>query len=311
MIGLILKRLLQGVPTIFGVTLITFILFNIVGGDPVSHYLGKSANPKEIELMKKEYGLDQPLLNQYTDFLEEVVTFDFGRSFRTRDPVSEMLLDRIGPSLSLTLPALFLTTVLGIALALLSTYNRGRFFDRSLVVIAVAGMSISFLVYIVVGQYFLAFEFQLFEIHGYRDGSVSRWQYLALPILILTTVGLGYDSQFYRTVMLEERRSDYILTAKAKGLNDHRIMFRHILQNALIPIISRVMISVPFLVTGSLLLESFFGIPGTGSLLLESLMSGDLPVIKAFTIMVSLLFILSNIITDLLYLWADPRVRPS
>ena len=311
MIGLIIKRVLQGVPTIFGVTLITFILFNVVGGDPVSHYLGKSANPKEIELMKKEYGLDQPLLNQYTDFLEEVVTFDFGRSFRTRDRVSDMLLDRIGPSLSLTLPALFLTTLLGIALALLSTYNRGRLFDRSLVVIAVAGMSISFLVYIVVGQYLLAFEFQLFEIHGYRDGTLSRWQYLALPILILTTVGLGYDSQYYRAVMLEERQSDYILTAQAKGLNDHRIMFRHILKNALIPIISRVMISVPFLVTGSLLLESFFGIPGTGSLLLESLMSGDLPVIKAFTIMVSLLFILSNIITDLLYLWADPRVRPS
>ena len=144
MIGIIVKRLIQGVPTVFGVTLITFILFNVVGGDPVTHYLGKSANPKEVELMKKEYGLDQPLINQYTDFLEEVVTFDFGRSYRTRDPVSEMLLDRIGPSLSLTLPALVLTTLLGIAIALLSTYNRGRAIDRSLVVLAVAGMSISF-----------------------------------------------------------------------------------------------------------------------------------------------------------------------
>ena len=116
-----------------------------------------------------------------------------------------------------------------------------------------------------------SFEFQLFEIHGYRDGPISRWQYLALPILILTTVGLGYDSQYYRAVMLEERQNDYILTAQATGLNDHRIMFRHILSNALIPIISRIMISVPFLVTGSLLLESFFGIPAPAAFCLSPL----------------------------------------
>ena len=309
MIQIILKRILQGVPTVFGVTLITFLLFNVAGGDPVSLYLGKSANPKEIELMKKEYGLDQPLVSQYTDFLEEIVTFDFGKSFRTRDPVSDMLIDRIGPSLSLTIPSLILITMIGVGLALISTYYRGQLFDRMLIFTAVTGMSISFLVYIVVGQYFLAFELGLFEIYGYRDTDDSRWSYLALPILIMTTVGVGYDSRYYRAVMLEERQAAYILTAHAKGLSDHRIMLRHILSNALIPIISRVMISVPFLVTGSLLLESFFGIPGTGSLLLESLMSGDLPVIKAFTVLVSILFVLSNIITDLLYIWADPRVR--
>ena len=160
-------------------------------------------------------------------------------------------------------------------------------------------------------QCFHAFKFPFFQIHGYRDGILEKWQYLILPILIMLVVGMGYDTRYYRSVMVEETGKDYITTAFAKGLSKPRVMFLHMLKNAMVPIITRMMISVPFLVTGSLLLESFFGIPGLGSMLLDALGSSDLPIIKAYTVLISILFILSNIATDVLYAVVDPRVRLS
>lgn len=307
----VLRRLGFGLVVVLGVTLITFLLFHVFGGDPVAQFLGIKASAADIEAFRKEYGLDRPLFIQYFDYLWSIVRLDFGRSFVTRQSVAEMLWRGAGPSLSLTLPAVAAITVIAVCIGLIAAYFRGRPIDRGLIVFAVLGMSVSFLVYIVLGQYLLAFKFPLFHIHGYEAGFAARWAYLALPILILVVVGTGFDARFYRAVMVEEAEKDYVTTATAKGLSKPRVLFRHVLPNAAVPIITRVMISVPFLVTGSLLLESFFGIPGLGGVLLEALDRADFPVIKAYTLMVSIIFVLTNIATDVLYAIFDPRVRLS
>lgn len=305
----VVRRLLQGIPIVLGVTLITFFLLNMFGGDPVAHRLGKSATLEDIAAMQREFGLDQPLWRQYLDYLRQIITLDFGESFVTRERVNDLIRRGTGPSLSITVPALVLTTLTSVTLSLISAFNRGKALDRGIVVLAVLGMSISFLVYIVAGQYFLAYKAGLFQIYGYESSVIGRWQYLYLPILIQVIVGVGYDVRFYRSVMVEEISKQYIVTAHAKGLSPRVVMFRHLGKNALIPIITRVMIAVPFLVTGSLLIESFFGIPGLGSQILGALDEQDYPVIKAMTFMISMLFVAGNVLTDVFYAWADPRVR--
>lgn len=307
----IVRRLLWGIPVILGVTLITFVLLNMVGGDPALQMAGKAATEADLAALRKDYGLDKPLYLQYFDYLEQLLTLDFGRSFKTQEKVSELIATRVGPSLSLTLPALVATTILSVSVGMVASMFRQRFFDRGLMTLAVMGMSISFLVYIVVGQYLLAFKAQLFQIHGYEFGMGERWQYLTLPILVMLVVGLGYDSRFYRSVFVEEVGRDHVTTAYAKGAGAGRVMSRHVLKNALIPIITRVMISLPFLVTGSLLLESFFGIPGLGAALLDAINTSDWPVIKGLTVLISVIFVLSVILNDVLYALVDPRVRLS
>lgn len=279
------------------------------GGDPARARLGKSATVEDLTALRQEYGLDRSLPRQYLRYLKEIVTLDFGRSFVTREPVKEILARSTGPSLSITIPSLLLTTLLSLSIGMVSAFNRGRMLDRALVVLAVAGMSISFLVYIVVGQYFVAYKLGWFQIYGYSSGWLGRWEYLFLPIMIEVVVATGYDVRFYRAVLVEETTKLYVKTAYAKGVSWRAVMFKHVLKNALIPIITRVMISVPFLITGSLLVETFFGIPGLGLKVLSALDEQDYPVIKAITVIVSVLFILVNVLTDVLYSWADPRVR--
>lgn len=304
-----LRRLLEGIPILLGVTLVTFLLFDVFGGDPVVQFLGKNASAADLAAYTREYGLDRPLWARYLDYLRQIATLDFGRSFVSRAPVTELLLQGAGPSLSLTLPALFATTVLATAVSILAAAARGRALDRLISVVLVAGISTSFLVYIVVGQYLLAFELPLFQIHGYESGLVERWPFLALPILIMVVAGVGYDAQLYRAALVEELGKDYVVTAIAKGLTRRRVLLGHVLPNIAVPIVTRVMISVPFLVTGSLLLESFFGIPGLGGALLEAIDRADYPVIRAYTVMISVLFVFANVLTDVLYAVVDPRVR--
>jgi peptide/nickel transport system permease protein len=307
--GYLFKRLLGGIPIILGVTLVTFVLFDVFGGNPVVQFLGKNATAEQIAKLEHAYGFDRPLFVRYCAYLLQIVTFDFGDSFATKEPVTSLLLRRAPASLSLTLPALFTTTILSVSVASIAAYFRGRILDRALMMSAVLGMSISFLVYIVVGQYLLAFEWPLFQIHGYEEGFAERWQWLALPILIIVVVSMGYDARLYRSVMVEETNRDYVTTALSKGVTLRRVLFVHVLKNSMLPIVTHVMLSVPFLVTGSLLLESFFGIPGLGGALLEAIDQADLPVIKAYTVMISVLFVLSNLLTDVCYAVFDPRVR--
>ncbi len=305
----IVRRLLWGIPILLGVTIIVFVGLHVIQGSPAAAFLGKSATKADIAQFDKINGFDQSYLVQYGDFLKSVVTFDFGESWKNGREVSEMISDGSGKSISLTTPALFITSLLAICLALFAAYFRGRGMDRGIMILAVLGMSVSFLVYIVVLQYLLAYILPIFRIHGYEPGFGDRWQFLFLPILIQVIVGVGYDTRFYRSVFVEEIGKDHVTTAYAKGASKKRVMFIHVLKNALIPIITRVMISIPFLVTGSLLLEQFFGIPGIGSMMLSALDTNDFPVIKALSVLISLLFIVSTILNDVFYAVVDPRVR--
>jgi peptide/nickel transport system permease protein len=190
----------------------------------------------------------------------------------------------------------------------LVAYFRGGWIDRIVVVLCVIGMSVSILAYILFGQYVFAYKLGWFPILGYESDWGQRFYYVALPAIIWVTVGLGYDVRFYRTAILEEVGQDYVRTARAKGLKETRVVFKHVLKNSMVPILTNVVIEIPQLILGSLLLERFFGIPGVGSLTIDALNNSDFPVIRAMTILGALLFIFGNLLTDVMYVLVDPRV---
>lgn len=309
MIPYLSRRLLYTIPILLGVALIIFCLFNLVGGDPTYQMLGKHASQAQIQELRHELGLDQSRVLQFVDYLKQIVSFDFGRSYATKQRISEMILNGIPASLSLAIPAFVVETILSLVIALLVSYFRGSLFDRVVVVMCVMGMSISSLAYILFGQYFFAYWLGLFPISGYDQDLFLRFKYVALPATIWVVVSIGINVRVFRTFMLDEVNQDYVRTARAKGLSEKFVLFKHVLKNALIPVITYVVIQIPFLITGSFLLESFFGIPGLGSITIDAIHNSDFPVIKAMTTIETLLFIFGNLLTDMLYSVVDPRVR--
>ena len=309
MIIYILRKLLQAIPTLFGVALVIFLLFNVIGGDPAYQLLGRHANAQQLREVRAEYGFDQPKYVQFGRYLKQIVTFDYGRSYATKQQISTMILDGIGPSLTLTIPAFGLTAMISIAIALLVSFFRGRWVDKLAVVACVCGMSLSILAYILFGQSFLAYKLGLFPISGYESGWPERFTYVAMPILIWLFVSLGYEVRFFRTALLEETNQDYVRTARAKGLDEPRIFFKHVLKNSMVPIVTNLMLELPTLILGAFLLENFFGIPGIGNITIAAFTNSDLPVIKAMTTLQSFLIIGGNILTDIVYTLVDPRVK--
>ncbi len=333
----ILRRLLYNIPVYLGILLLVMGLLRV--RNPVYAYLGKNADEKQIAQLEESFGLNDPFIVQYGRFIWRGLRLDFGESWKYQGTtVREKLLASIPPSLSITVPALILTSLISITVGLFSSYYRGRWIDRLLVIAAVLGMSISFLVYIIFGQFVGAFLpkqagwfLQPFEISGYKPWysidtfdllgltipyptgfSPMTWvSFCMLPVLISVIVSMGYDTRFYRAVMVEESNRDYIVTARAKGATKRKIMFVHMLKNAMIPIITRIMTTLPFLITGSILLEIFFGIPGMGRTLITAITDMDYPMIQGFTAVIAFLYILSIILTDVLYALVDPRVRLS
>ncbi len=305
----ITRRLLYMIPILFGVTLLTFFLFNVVGGDPAAQAAGKHATVEQIETIRKELGLDRPLIQQYLFFVKQIVSLDFGRSWATKQQIWTMFKDGVGPSLSLTFPAFVLAQILTISLALLVARWRGTGFDRTTKIVCLAMMSLSSLVYILWGQYILAYQWGWFPISGWDSSLAGRWEYLGLPILIFILLSIGGNVLFYRTVFLDEIYQDYVRTARAKGLSETRTLFVHVLRNALIPIITRVVLQMPFLILGSLLLESFFGIPGLGGIVVQAIQNADFPVIKAMTFLSAILYMVFQLISDVLYAVVDPKVQ--
>lgn len=308
MLVYIIRRLLATIPLIFGVALITFVLFNMVGGDPTYQMLGKHANARQIVELRREYGFDQPHYIQFAQYLKQIVTFDYGRSYATKQPISQMILNGLGPSLTLTIPAFLLTTMIGIVIALLVAYFRGKFLDKITVILCVLGMSLPMLAYILFGQYFFAFKMGWFPISGFETSFAERFQYVALPVIIWVLVSVGYEVRFFRTAILEETNQDYVRTARAKGLTEQRVFFKHVLKNSMVPIVTNVIIEIPLLILGAFLLESFFGIPGLGSITIDAIHNSDFPVIKAMTTLLALLLIFGNLATDIIYTLVDPRV---
>lgn len=446
MLKYVIRRVLYMIPTVFGVILITFILFNVAGGDPAAMKLGKNATPRSMEEYDLARGYDKPLfcglwgktraysdsrfdenagpwsrvqgvtytnqpegrlilpglfdhviplgLNLQTNtsyrweltcrftgtgqesrpafrimdnsnavhtvmlepasgwrtttiefktgadtsrlqcqiavnsgaleikslrlgrrvrhwvdsqlwfYLGQIARCDFGVSAETNQRVSRMILSGILPSLALTVPMFLVGLMIEIALALFCAFFRDTFIDRFFVVFSVILMSVNYLVWIVFGQYFLGYVMRWFPVWGFES-----WRYLVLPCLIGVISGLGTGIRFYRTLMLDEMYRDYVRTAFAKGVSRTGVLFKHVLKNAMIPILTSVVMAIPFLYTGSLLLESFFGIPGLGNLAINGILNSDVDVIRAVVLVGAVIYVIANLITDICYTLVDPRVK--
>ena len=315
MLRYIVRRLLELIPTTIGILVLTFVLFNVVGGSSAEVVLGKNATKASIEAFNKRYGYDKPLIintksgesffdSQFFHFVANVAKGEFGVSTEHREPVLDVLKRGVGPSLSLTVPMLVGGTLLGLSLALGCAALRGSVFDRSVLVMSTVLMSVNYVVWVLAGQFFLAFKMRLFPVWGYESAF-----YIVLPAMIGVLSSLGVDIRFFRTAVLDEIYQPYVRTARAKGLSRTKILVKHVLRNSLIPIITFISLSIPYLFTGSLLLETFFGIPGLGSVSLNAINSADLAVVRAVVLLGALLYQVVNLVTDLAYAALDPRVR--
>lgn len=310
MFAYILRRLWQMLPTMAGVVLLVFLLFNWVGGDPAYILAGKMSNPEAIANIRKQLGIDQPYSVQLWIFVKQIVSFDFGTAWSTGEPVSHIIATRLGPSLTVLVPLTVLETVIGIALALAVAFVRGSLTDRAVMVACTVGMSISILVYIIVFQYELAYKLGLFPVQGWGEHFAENLlRYSTLPILIGLAVSIAPTLRLFRSFVLDEVNQDYVRTARAKGLSEGRVMWVHVLRNAAIPIITHVMSNLPALLIGAFLLERFFGIPGIGREVILAVERSDFPVIKAITVYVAAATMVFNLLTDLLYQAVDPRVQ--
>ncbi len=311
MLAYILRRLWQMVPTLLGVMLLVFIVFNWVGGDPSYILAGKRLSPETLANIRIHLGLDKSLPEQFLLFVQQVLHFDFGPSWSTQQPVGGILAARVGPSLMLTGTLLVVELLTALPIAILVAYYRGKLVDRAVTIACTVAMSVSSLVYIIVGQYVLAYKAGWFPVQGWDDDSIlGAWLlYIPLPLLLGLAVSLAPSVRFYRSFVVEELNQDYVRTARAKGLSERVMLFKHVLRNALIPVVTAVTSSLPFLVLGSMLLERFFGIPGMGNELLLAVDKSDFPVIKAITITIAISTMVFNLLADVLYKWIDPRVE--
>ena len=396
-------------PTTFGVLVLTFLLFHVVGGSPAEVVLGKNATAESLAVFDARYGYDKPLIlgrwasvralvnvtpkklklhkpsgmyelplsyslpegkyriavsrahlflrsstdgsddeafidapkgrvsfsvregwkvekmlvsgkmadkltiekrngsfldSQFTHYLTSLLKGDLGVSSEYKTPVAQILKYGAGPSLSLTIPILVGGTFIGIMLGLLCAAWRGGPIDHAVLMLSTILMSVNYVIWVLAGQFLLAFKWKLFPIWGYESAA-----YLVLPVLIGIFSGLGRDVRFFRAVILDEVYKPYVRTAQAKGLSGSRIMVRHVLRNSLIPVVTYVSLSIPFLFTGSLLLESFFGIPGLGSVSINAIHSSDMAVVRAVVILGALFYQVIHLLTDICYAWLDPRIR--
>lgn len=310
MFGYVLRRVLEFVPTLFGVVLLVFFLFNVVGGDPAYMLAGKISNPAQIENIRRQLGIDEPYYVQLWIFIKQIVTADFGVSWSTNEKVSAILSSRLGPSLTVLVPMLVIGTVLSMTAAMLVAYMRGSLTDRAIMIGCTVGQSISILVYIVALQYVMGYKLGWFPVQGWgHNFAENLLRYSAVPVLVGVIVTLAPDIRLYRSFFLEEIGQDYVRTARAKGLGEARTMGVHVLRNAAIPVLTNVMIQLPGLLAGAFLIERFFSIPGIGREVILAVERSDFPLIKAVTVYIAIATMAVNLATDLMYKALDPRVQ--
>ncbi|MEO7557687.1 MAG: ABC transporter permease [Gammaproteobacteria bacterium] len=323
MLAYIIRRILYAIPILIGVNLITFVLFFVVNSpnDMARVHLGvKHVTQEAIDKWKAERGYDKPLLvnsqapglQKLTDtiFYDKSVAlfaFKFGRADDGRD-IGLDISQRMWPSLAIALPTLIIGILVNLTFALLMAFFRATYIDIWGVVLCVVLMSISGLFYIIGGQYLISKLWHIVPISGYGTG-IDALKFIMLPVIIGVLGGIGAGSRLYRTFFLEEIGKDYVRTARAKGLSEARVLFRHVLKNAMIPILTGVVVVLPTLFMGSLIMESFFGIPGLGSYTIDAIQSQDFAIVRAMVFLGSVLYIIGLILTDISYTLVDPRVR--
>jgi peptide/nickel transport system permease protein len=306
------RKLLSGIPLLFGVTFVSFLLMVYFGPDKTYELLGKNPSAEQIREVRQQMGYDQPFLSRYGQYVGELATLDLGLSESSGERVSKMMARTIPVSIALVLPGFILGNFLGILFGLIAAWYRGRWLDKLIMGTSVAGMSISFLVIIIALQVLLCtpFGLNLFPARGWEVTDVGSYiNYVTVPTLALIFVTLGYNTRFYRAVMAEELSRDHIQTALAYGASTSELLFRHVLKNSLVPVLTRLMFSIPLvIISGSLLLESYFGIPGIGKTTFEAITSGDQPILKAVVGLTAVLFVIAQLLVDIFYRMVDPRL---
>ncbi len=323
MIAYIIRRILYAIPILIGVNIITFVLFFVVNtpDDMARMHLGvKRVTPEAIQSWKQEHGYSRPLLynaaaegsGKITDtiFFQKslkLFQFDFGSSDSGRD-IGYDISQRMWPSLAIAIPVLIVGLLINISYALLIAFFRATYIDFWSVVLCVVLMSISSLFYIIGGQYLVSKLLHLVPISGYATG-LGAIKFLILPVIVGVVGGVGSGTRWYRTLFLEEINKDYVRTARAKGLSEGLVLFRHVLKNAMIPILTGVVVVLPLLFMGSLITESFFGIPGLGSYTIDAINQQDFAIVRSMVFLGSVLYILGLLLTDISYTLVDPRVR--
>ncbi|HLL18367.1 MAG TPA: ABC transporter permease [Rubrivivax sp.] len=309
MFAYLLRRLWQMIPTLAGVVLLVFFLFKYFGGDPAEVLGGQNASAEQIAAIRKQLGLDEPVWVQLWIFVKQIVTFDWGKSWATNEAISHLFADRLPNTLTVMIPILVLDVLLALPIAMWVAYRRGSLTDRTIMVATTVALSISFLVYVIVGQYIFGFQLGWFPVQGWSD---SVWTnllvYCPLPVMLAVMVGVAPQTRLYRSFFLDELGQDYVRTARAKGMTERVALFRHVLRNAMIPILTNIGLLLPGIFVGSFLIEVFFSIPGLGREVLTAVNRSDFPVIQAVTIYLAVLTMVINLLTDLAYKVADPRV---
>jgi peptide/nickel transport system permease protein len=309
MAAYLIRRLWQMVPTLFGAVLLVFFLFKYFGSDPAEILGGLNATSEQIAAIRQTLGLDQPWWTQLGIYLKNIVTFDWGKSWATNESVASLFKSRLPATLTVMIPILVLDVLLALPIAMWVAYRRGTLADRTIMIVTTIALSISFLVYIIVGQYLFGFQLGWFPVQGWSD---SVWTnlvtYAPLPVLLAVMVGLAPQTRLYRTFFLDELGHDYVRTARAKGLTENVILFKHVLRNAMIPILTNIGLQLPGIFVGAFLIEVFFSIPGLGREVLLAVNRSDYPVIQAVTVYLAAITMLINLIVDVCFKLVDPRV---
>lgn len=307
-----LRKLAAGVPLLLGVTFVSFLLMVYFGPDQTYVLLGKNPTAAEIAELRAQLGYDQPFFVRYADYLRELATLDFGYSNSTGEKVAGLLGRTIPVSLALILPGFVLGNLVAIMLALVAAHHRSGWVDKTIMGISVVGMSISFLIVVIAFQIIFSSSYGLglFPVRGWNVHSFRDYlAHIAVPTMASVFVALGYNTRFYRSVIVEELTRDHVRTARAFGVPPAKLLYRNVLKNCLIPIMTRIVFSIPLIViSGALIMETYFGIPGVGKVTFDAITTGDQPVLKAVVGLTAVLFVLAQLVTDVLYRAVDPRV---
>ncbi|MEY4909435.1 MAG: hypothetical protein RL260_3153 [Pseudomonadota bacterium] len=305
----LIRRLWQMVPTLVGVVLLVFFLFKSFGGDPAEILAGLNASTAQVDQIREQLGLNKPVWEQLWIFVQQILRFDWGKSWATNESVSSLFASRLPATLTVMTPILVLDAVLAIPFALAVAAVRGSLTDRAIMVVTTVALSISFLVYVIVGQWLFAFQLGWFPVQGWtRSVWTNLTTYAPLPVLLAVMVGISPQMRLYRSFFLDEIGHDYVRTARAKGLSEPAVLLKHVLRNALIPILTNVSMQLPGIFIGSFLIEVFFSIPGLGREVWMAVNRSDYPVIQAVTVYLAVITMVINLLTDLLYKAVDPRV---
>ncbi len=304
MLQFIARRILATIPVLIGVTLITFILVNVVPGDPITAMMEKRADPATVAKLRHEYGLDAPLYLQYLRFLGHAVEGDLGKSFRTKQPVTQAIMEHFPATVKLAVSSMLVALILGLAVGIISAVKQYSWFDHGSMILALAGISAPIFWVAIMLQILFGMYWKVLPISGY-----TGWRSMVLPAVVLGSRYAASIARLTRSSLLETTRQDYVRTARAKGLSERVVIFKHALKNAIIPVVTVIGLQIGGLLTGAILTESVFGIPGLGRLAIDAINHRDFPLIQGTVLFTAVIYVLSNLVVDISYAYLDPRIR--